>query len=197
MTAARKAKIERKTSETQIVLALDLDQSSETDISTGSSFFDHMMDLFQRHSGFGLTLQCQGDKEIDMHHSVEDIGICLGLAIEKAIGDKSGIERYGFYYVPMDEALVRVVLDLSGRIAFEFNGSFKRETMGNLETELIPHFFKSVAQNAKMNLHIDLLRGDNTHHCIEGMFKAFARALAMAVSPSKNISGIPSTKGTL
>ncbi|MDB5047305.1 MAG: Imidazoleglycerol-phosphate dehydratase [Fibrobacteres bacterium] len=193
----RKADIKRKTKETDIKLSLDLDNPIDGPIDTGSPFLDHMLDLFRKHGGIGLTVECKGDKDIDMHHSTEDIAICLGEAILKAAGDKQGIERYGFYYVTMDEALARCCLDLAGRIAFVYNAAIPTARIGNLDTELIQHFFQSVAENAKMNLHIDLLRGVNTHHCIEGMFKAFARALSMAISPSRRVQGVPSTKGTL
>jgi imidazoleglycerol-phosphate dehydratase len=193
----RKAEIKRKTNETDIRLALDLDNAIDGPVDTGSAFLDHMLDLFRKHSGCGLTVVCKGDTDIDMHHSAEDIAICLGEALLKAAGDKKGIERYGFYYVTMDEALARCCLDLSGRIGFVYNAALPMARIGNLDTELIHHFFQSVAENAKMNLHIDLLRGVNTHHCIEGMFKAFARALSMAVSPSRRVQGVPSTKGTL
>jgi imidazoleglycerol-phosphate dehydratase len=193
----RKAEIKRKTRETDIQLALDLDNAIDGPVDTGSPFLDHMLDLFRKHSGCGLTVVCKGDTGIDMHHSAEDIAICLGEALLKAAGDKKGIERYGFYYVTMDEALARCCLDLSGRIGFVYNAVLPMARIGNLDTELIHHFFQSVAENAKMNLHIDLLRGTNTHHCIEGMFKAFARALSMAVSPSRRVQGVPSTKGTL
>jgi imidazoleglycerol-phosphate dehydratase len=193
----RKADIKRKTKETDIKLSLDLDNAIDGPIDTGSAFLDHMLDLFRKHSGIGLTVECKGDKDIDMHHSTEDIAICLGEALGKAVGDKQGIERYGFYYVTMDEALARCCLDLAGRIAFVYNAAIPTARIGNLDTELVQHFFQSVAENAKMNLHIDLLRGVNTHHCIEGMFKAFARALSMAISPSRRVQGVPSTKGTL
>jgi imidazoleglycerol-phosphate dehydratase len=194
---ARKALIQRKTSETDIQLELNLDGTVDGSIQTGSGFLDHMLDLLQKHGGFGLSVICKGDSEIDMHHSTEDIAICFGDALAQCVQDKTGIERYGFYYVPMDEALARVALDLSDRIAFEFHADIKPTIIGNLETEMIPHFFKTVAHNAKINLHIDLIRGNNAHHCIEGIFKAFARALAMAVSPSSRVQGIPSTKGVL
>jgi imidazoleglycerol-phosphate dehydratase len=193
----RKAEIKRKTKETDIKLSLDLDAALDGPIDTGSPFLDHMLDLFRKHSGAGLTVVCKGDKDIDMHHSAEDIAICLGEALLEAVGDKQGIERYGFYYVTMDEALARCCLDLSGRIGFVYNAAIPTARIGNLDTELVQHFFQSVAENAKMNLHLDLLRGTNTHHCIEGMFKAFARALSMAVSPSRRVQGVPSTKGTL
>ena len=193
----RKAEIKRKTKETDIKLSLDLDDAFDGPIDTGSAFLDHMLDLLRKHGGFGLTVECKGDKDIDMHHSAEDIAICLGEALLKAVGDKKGIERYGFYYVTMDEALARCCLDLSGRIGFVYNAAIPTARIGNLDTELVQHFFQSIAENAKMNLHLDLLRGTNTHHCIEGLFKAFARALAMAISPSRRVAGVPSTKGTL
>lgn len=193
----RKAEIKRKTKETDITLSLDLDNPIDGPIDTGSPFLDHMLDLFRKHGGLGLSVECKGDKDIDMHHSAEDIAICLGEALLKAVGDKQGIERYGFYYVTMDEALARCCLDLAGRIGFVYNAAIPTARIGNLDTELVQHFFQSIAENAKMNLHIDLLRGANTHHCIEGMFKAFARALSMAISPSRRVQGVPSTKGTL
>lgn len=193
----RKAEIKRKTKETDIQLSLDLDSPIDGVIDTGSPFLDHMLDLLRKHSGIGLSVICKGDKDIDMHHSAEDIAICLGEALEKAVGDKQGLERYGFYYVTMDETLARCCLDLSGRISFVYQAAIPTARIGNLDTELIEHFFRSVAENAKMNLHLDLLRGTNTHHCIEGMFKAFARALSMAISPSRRVQGVPSTKGTL
>jgi imidazoleglycerol-phosphate dehydratase len=193
----RKATIQRKTKETSIELTLDLDNPVEGPVDTGSGFLDHMLDLFRAHSGCGLTLVCKGDTHIDLHHSVEDIGIALGEALRQAVGDKKGIERYGFYYVTMDEALARCCLDLSGRMSFVWNAPIATARIGNLDTELIQHFFHSLAENARMNLHLDLLRGTNTHHCFEGLFKAFARALSMAISPSRRVAGIPSTKGTL
>jgi imidazoleglycerol-phosphate dehydratase len=194
---SRQAQVSRQTSETSIELQLDLDASLTGPIDTGSGFLDHMLDLFRKHGGFGLTVVCKGDTHIDMHHSAEDIGICLGEALAKAVGNKAGIERYGFYYVTMDECLARVCLDLSGRHAFVWNAQFSLAQIGNLDTELVSHFFRSISENAKMNLHIDLLRGGNTHHAIEGIFKAFARALVMAISPARRNMGIPSTKGML
>jgi imidazoleglycerol-phosphate dehydratase len=193
----RHATLSRQTKETRIDLTLDLDAPVEGPVDTGSGFLDHMLDLFRRHSGIGLTVTCKGDTHIDMHHSAEDIAICLGEALRQALGDKSGIERYGFYYVTMDEALARCCLDLSGRMSFEWNAAIPAPRVGNLDTELVEHFFQSIAENARMNLHLDLLRGTNSHHCVEGLFKAFARALSMAVSPSRRVAGIPSTKGTL
>jgi imidazoleglycerol-phosphate dehydratase len=193
----RHATLSRQTKETRIELTLDLDNAVDGPIDTGSGFLDHMLDLFRKHGGFGLTVTCKGDGHIDMHHSAEDIAICLGEAMRQALGDKSGIERYGFYYVTMDEALARCCLDLSGRMSFEWNASIPSPKLGNLDSELIEHFFQSVAENARMNLHLDLLRGNNSHHCAEALFKAFARALSMAVSPSRRVAGIPSTKGSL
>ena len=193
----RQARIQRKTKETSIELALDLDGTLEGPVHSGSGFLDHMLYLLRKHGGLGLTVNCQGDTHIDMHHSAEDIAICLGEALAQAVGDKAGIERYGFYYVTMDETLARVCLDLSGRNAFVWNAAFTQPSIGNLDTELVSHFFRSVAENARMNLHVDLLRSSNTHHAIEAIFKAFARALAMAISPSRRVTGVPSTKGSL
>lgn len=193
----RQTTMERKTSETQITLQLHLDQAGRGTIRTGSGFLDHMLDLFQVHAGITLDICCEGDTHIDMHHSAEDIAIVLGQALSQCIGDKKGIERYGFYYVPMDEALARVCLDFSGRIGFVWNVSLSNERIGNIDTELFRHFFKSVAENARMNLHVELLYGEDTHHNLEAIFKAFARAMAMAISPSRRIGSVPSTKGTL
>ncbi len=193
----RKAEISRKTKETDIRVLLDLDHSFEGNLDTGSGFLDHMLDALRKHAGVGLSVTCKGDTHIDMHHSVEDIAICLGQALAQALGNKTGIERYGFYYVTMDEALCRCALDLSGRFALVWNAPLGADKAGNLDTELVPHFFQSLAEHAKMNLHVDLLRGANTHHAIEAIFKAFARALAMALSPSKRVAGVPSTKGKL
>lgn len=195
---SRSAHIERNTKETQITLSIDLDQAGRGEIKTGSGFLDHMLDLFQVHAGITLNVNCNGDTFIDMHHSAEDIAICLGQAIIQALGDKKGIERYGFYYVTMDEALARVCLDFSGRMAFVWNApDLRMEHVGNIHTEMFEHFFHTLAENIRMNLHVDLLRGRNTHHCLEGIFKAFARAMAMAISPSRRITGLPSSKGML
>jgi imidazoleglycerol-phosphate dehydratase len=185
------------TSETEITLCLDLDQSGRGKIQTGSGFLDHMLDLFQVHSGTSLSIECKGDVHIDMHHSAEDIGIVLGQALQECLGDKKGIERYGFYYVPMDEALARVVVDFSGRIGFVWNVKLENERIGNMDMELFRHFFKSIAENARMNLHVELLYGEDHHHNLEAIFKAFARAVAMGISPSRRVSGVPSSKGIL
>lgn len=198
MAANRKSSRHRKTAETDITLTLDLDNYFEGPIKSGSPFLDHMLTLLRRHGGLGLQLECQGDLETGMHHSAEDIAICLGEALAESLGDKQGIRRYGFFYVPMDEALARVAIDLGGRFSFEYQVPLQLDAIGNFETEMVPHFFKSLAENARMNLHIDLLRGQNAHHSIEAIFKAFARALKTAVSADPQFPGIiPSTKGTL
>lgn len=193
----RSATITRKTSETQITLTLNLDKQGRGKIDTGSGFLDHMLDLLQVHLGATLNISCKGDTHIDMHHSCEDIAIALGDAFKQCIGDKKGIERYGFYMVTMDESLVRVALDLSGRFFLHYNAPTKMDRIGNIDIEMFKHFFYSFAENTRMNLHIDLLHGENTHHIIEGVFKAFARALAMAISPSSRIKGLASSKGSL
>ena len=194
---SRHSIIHRKTSETDIYLELNLDAPVLGKIKTQSGFLDHMLDVFSKHSGIGLAITCKGDTHIDLHHSIEDVAICLGQALAECLQNKKGIERYGFYYVTMDEALARVCLDLCNRIAFHYSVSVQQAKIGNLETEMIAHFFESLCQNAKINLHIDLIHGINAHHCFEAVFKAFARALAMAVSPSLRIKEIPSSKGIL
>lgn len=195
----RKTKIVRRTSETQIELSLNLDEASRGNISTGSGFLDHMLDLFQVHGGFSLDIKCEGDRQVDMHHSVEDIAICLGNALSECLGDKKGIERYGFYFVPMDEALARVCVDFSNRIGIVWRVKLPDSTVGaeNMPASLFEHFFKTLGENARMNLHVELFYGADNHHCLEAIFKAFARAVAMAVSPSRNTRGVPSTKGVL
>ena len=193
----RKSSIVRNTNETKISLELNLDEASRGTISTGSGFLDHMLDLFQVHGGFTLNLQCKGDTDVDMHHSVEDIAIVLGQALLEAVGDKKGIERYGFYFVPMDEALARVCLDFSNRIGFVWNVALPAASAGSIEASLFEHFFKSLAENARMNLHIELFYGNDAHHSLEAIFKAFARAVGMAISPSRRVSGVPSSKGVL
>lgn len=193
----RKAEIKRNTKETQISLSIDLDNAEQGKINTGNGFLDHMLNLFQVHAGISLNIQCSGDVEIDMHHSAEDIAISLGSAIVQSLGDKKGIERYGFYMVTMDEALARVCLDFSGRFSFAYDVNLNQETVGGMEISLFKHFFAALAENAKMNLHIDLIRGEDGHHCLEAVFKALARAMAMAISPSARIKGVPSSKGIL
>ena len=193
----RSAKIERKTGETDISLTLELDNGAPGKIDSGNAFLDHMLNLFQVHGGFHLDLSCKGDVEVDMHHSMEDIAIVLGQALVECLGDKKGIERYGFYVVPMDEALSRVCIDFSNRIGFVWNVKLPAAMAGGIEASMFEHFFKSLAENARMNLHVELFYGNDNHHCLESVFKAFARAVAMAVAPSRNVKGIPSSKGVL
>ena len=193
----RVSKISRKTGETDIQLSLNLDEASRGVVNSGNGFLDHMLDLFQVHGGFRLDLTCKGDTNVDMHHSMEDIAIVLGQALVECLGDKKGIERYGFYFVPMDEALSRVCLDFSNRIGFVWNVNLPAAMAGGIEASMFEHFFKSLAENARMNLHVELFYGNDNHHCLESIFKAFARAVAMAVAPSRNVKGIPSSKGVL
>jgi imidazoleglycerol-phosphate dehydratase len=192
----REACFSRKTTETDIELYLNLDSAKKGNIKSGSAFLDHMLNLFQSHAGIELSLTCKGDTEIDFHHSIEDMAIVLGTALNQALGDKKGIERFGFYFTPMDECLARVALDFSGRFAFVMRGNLPTK-IGEMESSLWEHFFKSLAENAKMNLHIELLYGQDGHHCMEAIFKAFARAILMAIGKGKNAYEIPSTKGTL
>ncbi|MBO7383486.1 MAG: imidazoleglycerol-phosphate dehydratase HisB [Fibrobacter sp.] len=193
----RSAKITRKTGETDIVLSLNLDEASRGKVDSGNAFLDHMLDLFQVHGGFHLDLTCKGDTAVDMHHSMEDIGIVLGQALVECLGDKKGIERYGFYFVPMDEALSRVCIDFSNRIGFVWNVNLPAAMAGGIEASMFEHFFKTVCENARMNLHVELFYGNDNHHCLESIFKAFARSVAMAVAPSRNLKGVPSSKGVL
>ena len=187
----------RKTKETDINLTLNLDGSGETQLDTGIGFFDHMLDGFARHGFFDLKVQVEGDLIVDTHHSVEDTGIVLGNAIRYALKDKRGIKRYGSCILPMDETLVLCAIDLSGRPYFCFEGQFTAERVGYLETEMVREFFYAVSYSAAMNLHIKVLSGINDHHKIEAMFKAFAKALAMAVTKDPRITSVLSTKGSL
>ena len=193
----RIATIQRNTKETQIELSLNLDGQGTSDIRTGVGFFDHMLDLLARHSLIDLTIKATGDLQIDAHHTVEDVGIVFGQALEKALGDKKGIYRYGWAAIPMDESQAQVAVDLSGRPAFIFNVNFEHELIGNFPVELIEEFFKSLANSAKMNLHINVPYGTNNHHVAEAIFKALAKSLRQAVSPDPRNKGIPSTKGSL
>ena len=194
----RSATISRKTAETDIELSLCLDGSGESDVSTGVGFLDHMLELFARHGRFDLTLSCVGDNQIDDHHSVEDIGICLGKALAEALGDKRGICRYGDAVLPMDEALILSAVDLSGRGFFFCDLDIPTQKVGSFDTELVEEFFTALSANAGINLHIRQLAGKNSHHIIEGCFKAFARSLRMAASIDKAFADeIPSTKGVL
>ncbi len=193
----RTASIERKTKETDIRLSLNLDGAGEARLASGIPFLDHMLEQIARHGLVDLVIEADGDLEIDAHHTVEDIGICLGEALRDAIGDKAGIVRYGHAYVPLDEALSRVVLDFSGRPGLEYHVDFPRETVGGFDVELFREFFQALVNHARLTLHIDNLRGANNHNIIETVFKAFGRALRMAVARDPRQGGIPSTKGAL
>ncbi len=194
---SRTATIERNTKETQIKASLNLDGTGKSQISTGIGFFDHMLDGFARHGLFDRTLHAKGDLDVDGHHTVEDTGIVIGQVIREAIGDKAGIRRYGSFILPMDDALCLCAIDLSGRPYFVFDCNFPTEHAGGLDTELVREFFYAVSYSAGMNLHIKMLHGENAHHMIEAMYKAFAKALDMAVSYDERITGVLSTKGTL
>lgn len=193
----RLATVHRKTKETDVRVKLNLDGSGQSTIAIGLPFLEHMLELFAKHGLFDLQVTCNGDLEIDDHHSVEDIAITLGQALAEALADKSGINRYGEAVVPMDEALCRSVIDLSGRFYLVYEVPTRRQKIGNFSVELAEHFWRSFAETAKFNLHIDCLRGRNTHHILEGTFKASARALRQAVERNSRISGVPSTKGSL
>jgi imidazoleglycerol-phosphate dehydratase len=196
-TDKRIAEITRTTKETKVRVALDLDGGGKCGCRTGVGFFDHMLDLLTRHSLIDLTVHAEGDLQVDAHHTVEDVGIVIGQAIEKALGDKRGIHRYGWATVPMDESLASVAIDLSGRPAFVFNVSFTGPLIGNFPVELVEEFFKSIATSAKMNLHVNVPYGTNNHHIAEAIFKATAKALRQAVSADPRNSDVPSTKGAL
>ena len=193
----RVADVRRKTKETDVRVRLNLDGSGKSQIAIGVPFLAHMLELFAKHGLFDLYVKCDGDLEIDDHHSVEDIAITLGQALAQALADKAGINRYGEAIVPMDEALCRAVIDLSGRFYLVYEVQTKRQKIGNFSVELAEHFWRSFAETARLNLHIDCLRGRNTHHILEGTFKASARALRQAVERNSRITGVPSTKGTL
>ena len=195
--AARAATVKRKTKETDVRVQLKLDGAGSSRVSTGLPFLDHMLELFAKHGLFDLEIVCKGDLKIDDHHSVEDIAITLGQALAQALADKSGIRRYGEAIVPMDEALCRSVIDLSGRFYLVYEVQTRRQKIGNFSVELAEHFWRSFAETAKFNLHIDCLRGRNTHHILEGTFKATARALRQAVERDPRITGVLSTKGVL
>jgi len=193
---SRQATIERKTKETGIELSLDLD-GTESSANTGVGFFDHMLDLLARHANIGLNVKADGDLETGSHHTVEDVGIVFGQALDQALGDRAGIRRYGSAVVPMDEACAECALDISGRALSVFRGDIPVTSIANYETELTEEFFRAVAGGAKMTLHVDIRYGTNVHHMIEAAFKAFARALRVAVSIDPEEKGVPSTKGTL
>ncbi len=193
----RSASKERKTKETEVSLSINIDGSGESEIDTGVGFFDHMLTLFARHGFFDLNVKCKGDTKVDFHHSIEDTGITLGMAFKDAVGDKTGIARYGFSYVPMEFALARAVVDISGRIAFVYNVQSKVEKIGDFDIELVHEFFKAFVDNAKINLHLDLIKSSNGHHDIEAVFKATARALNEATRFDERVKGQHSTKGML
>jgi imidazoleglycerol-phosphate dehydratase len=194
----RSAKIERNTKETQISVTVDLDGTGNSDISTGVGFFDHMLDQIARHAPLDLELLAKGDLHIDGHHTVEDVGIGFGQAVDRALGDRTGIARYGDAHVPLDEALTRVVVDISGRPFLVYDLRFPTPKIGEFDTELVREFFQAVAVHARIGLHIETLRGANSHHVAESAFKGFARAFgkAVAIDP-RRMGAVPSTKGTL
>lgn len=193
----RVATITRKTKETDIRLELNLDGSGRAEVRTGVGFFDHMLDLFARHGLFDLTVAAAGDLHIDQHHTVEDVGICLGMALREALGDRAGITRYGHAVVPMDEALILAALDLSGRPYYTGDLQVGGRTIGAFDAELVPEFFRAVSMNGLLTLHLRQLAGDNAHHLVEGAFKAFSRALDAATRKDERVPGVPSTKGVL
>ncbi|HSD42010.1 MAG TPA: imidazoleglycerol-phosphate dehydratase HisB [Burkholderiales bacterium] len=194
----RTATVTRKTAETDISVTLNLDGTGKAKLATGVAFLDHMLDQVARHGMVDLEVKAKGDLHIDAHHTVEDVGITIGQALAKAVGDKKGIRRFGHAYVPLDEALSRVVVDFSGRPGLEFHVPFTRGLIGEFDVDLVHEFFQGLVNHAQVTLHIDNLRGANAHHQAETAFKAFARALRMAVEPDPRAAGaVPSTKGTL
>jgi imidazoleglycerol-phosphate dehydratase len=196
-TAMRKAAITRSTNETRISVKLGLDGSGAAKIATGVPFLDHMLEQVARHGAFDLEVSAKGDLHVDAHHTVEDVGIALGQAFAEAIGDKKGVRRYGHAYVPLDEALSRAVVDLSGRPGLDYHIAFTRARIGEFDVDLIREFFQGFVNHAQVTLHVDNLRGVNAHHQAETAFKAFARALRMAVEADTRMKGVPSTKGSL
>lgn len=195
---ARTASVERNTNETQISIQINLDGTGQSSLKTGLPFFEHMIDQIARHGMLDLNIDAKGDLEIDAHHTVEDVGITLGQAFSQAIGDKKGVVRYGHAYVPLDEALSRVVIDFSGRPGLEFRVQFPRARVGDFDVDLTHEFFQGFVNHANVTLHIDSLSGVNSHHIAETIFKAFGRALRMAATPDERMQGIiPSTKGSL
>ena len=194
----RKASVERNTNETKIIASLNLDGTGKYSVSTGIGFLDHMLDLFARHAVVDLTVRADGDLHVDQHHTVEDIGICLGQAVKEALGDKAGIRRYGHYTLPMEETLVSIAIDLSGRYAMVFNAEFPTSRIGEFDSELVEDFWQAFAANALCNFHVNLHYGRNSHHISEGIFKGTARAFRAAIEADPRMQGIvPSTKGSL
>ena len=193
----RNAKIDRITNETDIKLVLNLDGSGKSTIKTGIPFFDHMLDQFTFHSQIDLKLDAKGDLGIDYHHTVEDCGICLGTAFSNALGDKKSINRYGFFLLPMDDALIRVALDFSGRSFLSWNVKFPTSSVGNFDLELVREFFNSFSTNSRATIHVDMLSGFNSHHIAEAVFKSMGKAIKMAITKDQRLDSIPSTKGSL
>jgi len=193
----RTARLKRDTAETQIELELSLDGTGTADVQTGVGFLDHMLTLFAKHGAFDLKVRAKGDLHVDAHHTVEDTGICLGLAFKEALGDKQGIRRYGHFTLPMDETLMTVAVDFSGRFALAYQAQTPTEKIGDFDTELLEDFWQAVAANALCNLHVLMHYGRNSHHIAEAVFKATARAMRMAVEDDPRMTGVPSTKGTL
>jgi len=194
---SRHAQIDRKTAETTISLSLTLDGAGKAEVATGVGFLDHMLTLLAKHGAFDLTVKAEGDLHVDQHHTVEDVGICLGQAFGMALGGKAGIRRYGHFTLPMEETLITSVVDLGGRAYFVFPVDFPSAKIGEFDSELVADFWQAFSANALCNLHIVLHHGRNSHHIAEGIFKATARALRMAVEADPRITGVPSTKGTL
>jgi imidazoleglycerol-phosphate dehydratase len=195
--AGRRAEIGRTTRETDIRLALDLDGQGDAQVGTGVGFLDHMLELFARHAAMDLSVSCAGDTHVDAHHTTEDVGICLGAAIDRALGDRAGIRRYGHATLPMDETLVTCAVDLSGRPFRVWGVAFPTEKVGAFDTELVAEFWQAVTVHGRMNLHVVLHHGSNSHHISEAIFKGLARALRMACEPDPRMTGVPSTKGAL
>ena len=194
---SRTGDIKRTTRETEITAFLELDGTGKGEIDTGVGFFDHMLEGFTKHGHFDLILTCKGDLNVDCHHTIEDCGIVLGNAIKKAVGDKKGISRYGFFMLPMDDALIACAIDLCGRPYFSYDLEFDQERIGNMDTSMIREFFYAVSYSGEMNLHLKMLSGINSHHIAEAAFKAFAKSLKMAVSKDERIQDVLSTKGVL
>ncbi len=197
MASHRKAEVRRKTKETEIALKIDLDGSGRHSIDTGIPFFDHMLSLLSHHGSLDLSLKAKGDIHVDHHHTVEDVGICLGEGIRKALGEAKGINRYGTAFTPMDETLASIAIDLSMRSCLVFNVKLRRARIGTFDLELVEEFFRALCNHGRMTLHINLLYGRNSHHMVEAVFKGFGRALREAVSLDSRSSGVPSTKGIL
>jgi imidazoleglycerol-phosphate dehydratase len=193
----RTANIDRKTSETHVRLTLELDGNGRADVATGVGFLDHMLTLLAKHAAVDLSVQAEGDLEVDQHHTVEDVGICLGQALKQSLGGKAGIRRYGHFTLPMEETLATVAIDLSGRFALVFRADFPSAKIGDFDSELVEDFWQALAANALCNLHVLVHYGRNSHHISEAIFKAAARALRMAIENDPRTSGVPSTKGTL